>query len=79
MKRSTILALGAGALGGFAAARIYKNNRTVRLSSTGKPIIILGGGFGGLSAASKLIELAGDQLRVTLIDQHNCHLFTPML
>jgi NADH dehydrogenase len=79
MKRSTILALGAGALGSFAAVRIYKNNRTVRLSSTGKHIVILGGGFGGLSAASKLIELAGDQLRVTLIDQHNYHLFTPML
>ncbi len=79
MKRSTILALGAGGLAGFAASRIYENNRQVRLSSKGKHVVILGGGFGGLSAASKLIDLAGDQLRSTLIDQHNYHLFTPML
>lgn len=79
MKRSTILALGAGGLAGFAAARIYKKDRPVRLSTTGKHVLILGGGFGGFSAASKLIELAGDQLHITLIDQHNYHLFTPML
>ncbi len=79
MKRSTILALGAGSLAGFAAVRRYKKNRKVRLSLTGKHVLILGGGFGGLSAASKLVEMAGDQLRITLIDQHNYHLFTPML
>ncbi len=79
MKRSTILALGAGSLAGFAAITAYKNSRRVSLPSTGRHIVILGGGFGGLSAASKLIELVGDQVRITLIDQHNYHLFTPML
>lgn len=79
MKRSTILALGAGGLAGFAAARAYKKDHKVRLSSTGKHVVILGGGFGGLSAASRLIKMAGSQLRITLVDQHNYHLFTPML
>lgn len=79
MKRSTILALGAGSLAGFAAARTYESSRKVRLSAAGKHVVILGGGFGGLSAASKLTELAGDQLQITLVDQHNYHLFTPML
>ena len=79
MKRSTILALGAGGLAGFAAARACKKGHKARLSSTGKQVVILGGGFGGLSAASKLIEMAGGQLRITLVDQHNYHLFTPML
>ena len=79
MKRNTIMALGAVGLAGFAAARSYKKKRIFRLPSTGKHVVILGGGFGGLSAASKLIEMAGDQLRITLIDQRNYHLFTPML
>ncbi len=79
MKRSTILALGAGSVAGFVAGRTYKNSRRVSLASAGKHIVILGGGFGGLTAASKLIETAGNQVRVTLIDQHNYHLFTPML
>jgi NADH:quinone reductase (non-electrogenic) len=79
MKRSTILAFGAGSLAGFAAARAYQSGRKVRLSTMGKHVVILGGGFGGLSAASKLIEMAGDQLHITLVDQHNYHLFTPML
>ena len=39
-------------------------------------IVIVGGGFGGLSAAR---ELAGEGLRVTLIDRTNHHLFQPLL
>jgi NADH dehydrogenase len=39
-------------------------------------VVIVGGGFGGLSAAKKL----GKQpVRVTLIDRNNYHLFQPML
>jgi hypothetical protein len=79
MKHSTILALGAGSLAGFVAARAYRSNRKVHMPMRGKHVVILGGGFGGLSAASRLIEMAGTQVRVTLIDQHNYHLFTPML
>jgi len=39
-------------------------------------VIIVGGGFGGLSAAPALCRAP---LRVTLIDKLNYHLFRPML
>jgi len=39
-------------------------------------VIIVGGGFGGLSAAR---GLRGASVRVTLIDKRNYHLFRPML
>jgi NADH dehydrogenase len=39
-------------------------------------VIIIGGGFGGLSAARSLARAPVD---VTLIDRHNYHLFQPLL
>lgn len=39
-------------------------------------VVIVGGGFGGLSAAR---GLAGAPLRVTLVDRRNHHLFQPLL
>ncbi len=39
-------------------------------------IVIIGAGFGGLAAACKL---AGQNVRVTLIDRQNHHLFQPLL
>src|SRR5579871_424050 len=39
-------------------------------------VVIVGGGFGGLSAAQ---ELAGSGARITLVDQRNHHLFQPLL
>jgi NADH dehydrogenase len=39
-------------------------------------IVIVGGGFGGLSAAK---ELAGKRVCLTLIDRTNHHLFQPLL
>ena len=39
-------------------------------------VIIVGGGFGGLEAVN---GLAGLPLSITLIDQHNYHLFQPLL
>lgn len=39
-------------------------------------VVIIGGGFGGLSAAR---TLAGRRVRVTLIDRHNHHVFQPLL
>jgi NADH dehydrogenase len=39
-------------------------------------VVIVGGGFGGLSAAK---ALAGEALKVTLIDKKNYHLFQPLL
>lgn len=39
-------------------------------------VVIVGGGFGGLSTAKKL---AGSSIKVTLIDRRNYHLFQPLL
>ncbi len=39
-------------------------------------VLILGGGFGGLTAARRL---ASSQARITLVDRHNHHLFQPLL
>ena len=39
-------------------------------------VVIVGGGFGGLSAAQ---ELAGTDVALTLIDRRNHHLFQPLL
>jgi NADH dehydrogenase len=39
-------------------------------------VVIIGGGFGGLSAASVLRH---QPVRVTLLDRHNYHLFQPLL
>ena len=39
-------------------------------------VVIIGAGFGGLSAAKRL---AASHCRITLIDRHNYHLFQPLL
>ena len=41
-----------------------------------KRVVIVGMGFGGLSAAKKL---AGSQFEVVMVDRHNYHLFQPLL
>src|SRR5216684_8222651 len=47
------------------------------LMTSRKPrVVIVGAGFGGLSAAK---ALAGTAFDVTLIDRHNYHLFQPLL
>jgi len=51
------------------------NNKQLRLAIV-PHVVIVGGGFGGLTAAKKL----GKQpVQVTLIDRNNYHLFQPML
>jgi NADH dehydrogenase len=39
-------------------------------------VVVIGGGFGGLEAAR---TLGGADVRVTLLDRHNYHLFQPLL
>src|SRR5207253_11391686 len=48
------------------------------MTSNLKPphVVIVGGGFGGLYAAR---GLADAHVQVTILDQHNYHLFRPML
>jgi NADH:ubiquinone reductase (H+-translocating) len=48
----------------------------VELSKSQRRVVIIGAGFGGLSAAWGLRNSA---FAVTLIDQHNYHLFQPLL
>jgi NADH:ubiquinone reductase (H+-translocating) len=45
-------------------------------SPTGHRVVVVGGGFGGLSAARRLRR---DDLSVTLVDRRNFHLFQPLL
>ena len=52
-------------------------HHSVAKTKTTRPkIVILGGGFGGLNAALALKRANAD---VTVIDQHNYHLFQPLL
>src|SRR5882757_2959740 len=53
-------------------ATIPTGNRTMNTPR----VVIVGAGFGGLSAAK---ALAGRDFDVTVIDQHNYHLFQPLL
>jgi NADH dehydrogenase len=46
------------------------------MNETTPHVVIVGGGFGGLTAAQ---ALAGDAVRVTLVDRTNHHLFQPLL
>src|SRR6266851_2847413 len=47
-----------------------------RFVSTPWKVVIVGGGFGGLSAAQ---QLKSDLVDVTLVDRRNYHLFQPLL
>jgi len=52
-------------------------SRVMRETKTMPPrVIIVGGGFGGISAAKQLKSAAAD---ILLIDRHNYHLFQPLL
>jgi NADH:ubiquinone reductase (H+-translocating) len=43
-------------------------------------VVILGAGFGGLTAARTLVErTGGGRAAITLVDRNNYHLFTPLL
>lgn len=74
--------IGAGALawlrrsGGASQRQRQEGSK----SEDGKPrIVILGGGFAGLTVAGELSSKLGGRANVLLVDKHNYHLFTPML
>ena len=61
------------------SARIRKRDTTEEAQSApqGRPhVVIIGAGFGGISAAKELGKLP---VEVTIIDRNNYHLFQPML
>jgi NADH dehydrogenase len=47
--------------------------------TAGPRVVVLGGGFAGISAVRELRHRLGAGARITLVDRHNYHLFTPML
>ena len=57
-------------------SHLMKDARASGVQVMAPHLIIVGGGFGGLSAAR---ALRGAAVRVTLIDKRNYHLFRPML
>jgi NADH dehydrogenase len=48
-------------------------------SAAKRRVLILGGGFAGLNTASHLEKLLGNDVEITLVNQDNYSLFTPML
>jgi len=57
--------------------RLEIGQREKSAASSARPrIVIIGAGFGGLSAATRLGHIAAD---LTIIDRRNYHLFQPLL
>ena len=81
-KLGTLTALAAGA--GAAAWWFTRRNRPARrpaVTRERKPkIVVAGAGFAGISTLEELSKrLPADAADVTLVDQNNYHLFTPLL
>ena len=76
----TVTALGAGLGLGAYALRKKVGHANACPPEAGK-IVVLGAGFGGIQVAEDLAKLlpAGNQSEITLVDQNNFLLFTPML
>ena len=75
---------GAWVAGGLAGAGLYLTARASQQprrapADSGPRVVILGAGFGGLTVARELTDRLRERARITLLDQHNYHLFTPML
>lgn len=49
------------------------------MNGTGKKVVILGGGAGGLVVANKLRSAVGQKAEITLVDKEKNHLFSPSL
>lgn len=60
----------------FALLVTRKPNKAVAPSSRLPHVVVVGGGFGGVAAVQGLRNAV---CRITLIDQHNHHLFQPLL
>jgi NADH:ubiquinone reductase (H+-translocating) len=83
-KTRTIALTGAGVCGAFLgwkawqSAEIRKQNRSLH---RGQKILVLGAGFAGMNVVQELSKLlpAADDAQITVLDQNNFLLFTPML
>jgi len=73
-------AAAAGLLAGYAAPQSRPRPARSRMQRSGKPacrVVVVGAGFGGLAAATRLAGRPG--IHLTVIDAHNHHLFQPLL
>jgi len=73
-------AAAAGLLAGHAVPQVAPRPARGRARRGRKParrVVVLGAGFGGLAAASRLAGRPG--IHLTVIDAHNHHLFQPLL
>ncbi len=69
-----------GAAGVVAGVRSARKSSSTQVSPNAKRALVLGAGFGGMSAATTLAtQKDGEDLDVLLVDQQNFHLFTPIL
>lgn len=78
--------VGVGVLSALGAAGVVARVRSSRtavpalVSPNAKRVVVLGAGFGGMSAARTLAtQKDGEDLDVLLVDRQNFHLFTPIL
>jgi NADH:ubiquinone reductase (H+-translocating) len=47
--------------------------------ATGPHVVVVGGGFGGINATKELLRRGPKDLRITIVDRRNHHLFQPLL
>lgn len=77
--RNFSIGLSMGAALMYLGRQLFRR-RPARIPAVTNPhVVILGAGFAGLTLARKLAKELQDQARITLIDRHNYHLFTPLL
>src|SRR5262252_4240771 len=59
-----------------AKPSLYDSRTEPRTTMNAPHVVIIGGGFAGLDAAR---GFAGAEVRITLLDRHNHHVFQPLL
>ncbi len=75
-KRNVVFAAAAAGAGAYWVAKNIR--KPLPASPSGPHVVILGAGFGGLATAGKLVR-SRRGIRITIVDRHNYHLFTPLL
>ncbi len=78
-KLASGLVLATAGLGLYAMTRSTRTSPDPFAGIKCPRIAILGAGFAGLTAARHLAQRLGVHGRITLVDRHNYHLFTPLL
>lgn len=79
----TAVAAGAGLAGWLYSKKQHNKTSRPRSASNGRPkprIVVAGAGFAGISTLEELAKhIDPDEADVILVDQHNYHMFAPLL